>query len=322
MSEILAKNVASVLNLDAEELIAQLKDSGGEFLPEEKVAKIIVAKFSEASTAATKQAEEAARRKGQSEETKRLKRLVKSAGFDNPGNLIGDELFEAFVAFKDESAGGGSATQGSIDSLSKEDLAKLPIVKSLIGEAVQAGAQKYESLKKDFDAKATEFEQFKSNVVESKTKSIARKRFEAALDKGGIILQVEGMDIDRNERVDAAFERFWNKNKIGLNKDDNPILLNEDGEERVDPAFGRPLDYDELAVMVAKPMYGVSTQNPNHGGSGVSQQQNGKSTAWTPTMRFNNAQDYENYVTNETDPKLRSEALRSWQHQQSKAAGN
>ena len=323
MSEILYKGIAAALKIDPEELIAKLKIDGGEWLPESDIAKRLVSELTTAATAATEAAAEIARRKGQSEETNRLKRLVKKSGFENPDNLIGDALFEAYDAWRLESASGQPPSATPPDQWTREELEKLPIVKTLKLEAVQAGAQKFEALKKEYDAKQAEFEQFKHGVVESKTKSIARKRFEAALEKGNVVLHVEGMDIDRNERVDAAFDRFWAKHKIALNKNDDPIFLDDDGEEKTDKAFGKTLDFDEISVSIAKPMYGISAQNPNHAGSGVQQSSNGKPAGYTPTMRFDNQEQYATYVMNEADPGKRAEATKSWQHQQqSKAAGN
>lgn len=321
MSEILYKGIASALKIDAEELIAKLKTDGGEWLPESDIAKRLVSELTTAATAATEAAAEIARRKGQSEETNRLKRLVKNAGFDNPDKLIGDELFEAFNAWKDEQKGDTPPADG-IEKLSKDDLAKLPIVKSLIVEAVQAGGQKFEALKKEYDAKQAEFEQFKHGVVEGQVKTATKAKVREALKKGNVILSVEGLDIDPEERVNAVFERFWSREKVGLNADGHPILLNADGEPKTDPAFGKPIDFDEVVVSVAKPMFGVSAQNPNHAGSGVQQSSNGKPAGYTPTMRFESQEQYATYVMNEADPGKRAEATKSWQHQQSKAAGN
>jgi len=320
MSEILYKGIASALKIDAEELIAKLKTDGGEWLSEAEISKRLVSELTTAAAAATETAAEIARRKGQSEETNRLKRLVKSAGFDNPDKLIGDELFEAFIAWKDEQKGDTPPADG-IDKMSKDDLAKLPIVKTMIVEAVQQGAQKFDSLKKEYDAKQTEFEQFKSSVVEGQVKTAAKAKVREALKKGNVILSVEGLDIDPEERVNAVFERFWSREKIGLNADGHPVILNADGEIKTDMAFGKPIDFDEVVVSVAKPMFGVSTQNPAHSGSGVKQPVNGRSAEYTPTMRFNSQQEKDDYVMNEADPTKRAEAHKSWQHQQSKAAG-
>lgn len=321
MSEILAKGAASALKIDADELIASLKTDGGEWLPEEKIAKEIIARFTEAATAATESARDIAHRKGQSEMSTKFSKLIKNSGFENPENLKGDDLLEAYAAWKSESASGQSSTATPLEQWTREDLERLPIVKTLKLEAVQIGAQKFDALKKDYETTQAEFEKFKRGVVESETDAIARKRFEAALEKGNVILQPEGLDIDRNERIEAAYHRFKAKYKVGL-KDKNPIFVNDEGEEVLDLAFGKPLDYDEVAVNVAKLMYGVSAQNSNHSGSGIQQSGNGKPGSYTPTMRFNSQREKDDYVMSEADPNKRLEAEKSWQHQTEKAAGN
>ena len=210
MSEILYKGLAAPLKLDADEWIASLKDDGGEWLADEKIAKIVVAKFTEAATAATESARDIAHRKGQSEMSTKFLKLIKNSGFENPDNLKGDELFEAYAAWKSESASGQPPSATPIEQWTREDLEKLPIVKSLKLEAVQIGAQKYEALKKDFDAKQAEFEQFKKGVSEGDTKKATKEAVRKALKSGNVILTVEGLDIDPEERVQSVFERLWN----------------------------------------------------------------------------------------------------------------
>lgn len=322
MSEMLYKGLAAPLKMDAEEWIASLKDDGGEWLPEDKIAKLVVAKFTEAATAATEAAREKSYKNGQSEMTKKFSKLIKSSGFENPDNLTGDDLFEAFAAWKAGGAGDPTPNATPLDQWTREDLEKLPIVKSLKLEAAQAGAQRYEALKKDFEAKQTEFEQFKSSIEESTLRSKGLERFRAAAIKSGIVLVPDGTNVDPEVRLEMAYEYFIKREKIGF-RDGKLTILDSDGEPKTDPAaFGKPVDFDEVAVMYAEKGLGIAAQNPNHSGSGVQQPVNGKPGAYTPTMRFNNEKEYSEYVMGETDPAKRAEAARSWQYLQSKAAGN
>lgn len=322
MSETLYKGIASALKIDADELIAKLKDDGGEWLPDSEISKRLVSELTTAASAATEAARELAHKKGQSEMSKKFVRLIKNSGFENPDNLSGDALFEAYAEWKSEGAGQTpDASTTPLEQWTREDLEKLPIVKTLKLEAVREGAQKFENLKKDLERTQTEFEKYKGEVVEGQVKSVAKAKVREALKRGNVILSVDGLDIDPEERINAVFERFWSREKVGLNADGQPIILDADGQPKTDPAFGKQIDFDEIVVAVAKPMFGVSTQNPAHSGSGIQQTSNGKPAGYTPTMRFNSQQEYDNYVSSEPDGTKRTEAAKSWRHQQSTAAG-
>lgn len=319
MSEILLRKVASSLKIDADEWIASLKDNGGDFLPEDKIASEIVGKFAEAATAATDSAKDRSYKNGQAEMSKKFNKLIKGAGFENSDNLSGDELFEAFAAWK---ADAGQAPSGTpLDQLSKDELEKLPLVKQLKLDAQKAAATEFERLKKEYDSTVTTFEQYKAKVADDQVKGVIRSKLSNSLKKGNVILSVDGFDIDPQEREAAVFERLLGREKFGLDNNGNPVVLDADGSPKTD-SFGKTLDFDDIVLGIAKPMFGVSTQNPAHSGSGMPQNQPGKPTGYAPKMHFGSQAEKDAYIMGESDPANRLEAEKSWQHQQQKAAGN
>lgn len=319
MNEKFLKAIALAFKIkNADEWLATLKD-GEDWLEDDKVIELVSKTISDRVAAAKTES----RGSGQAEQNRYISKFVSDAGFDNPDNLQGKELLTAFKTWQEDNA---PTPQGDTPpmEMDKETLRKLPIVQSLILEAQQGAGEKFKTVQKQLEEKAAEFEQFKRGVIEGKVKSIAREHFETSLRKGNVVLQVEGMDIDPKERIDAAFERLWGRKKIGLDANDKPVILKDDGVTPEADEFGNHIAFDEVAVSIAKPMYGVSTQNPTHGGSGIQQaNQNGNANGYTPKMRFASQQEKDNFVMSTADPAQRLEAEKSWQHQQSKtAAGN
>ena len=319
MNEKFLKAIALAFKIkNADEWLAILKD-GEDWLEEDKVIEIVSKTISDRVAAAKTES----RGSGQAEQNRYISKFVSDAGFENPDNLQGKELLSAFKTWQEENA---PTPQGDTPptEMDKETLRKLPVVQTLILEAQQGAGEKFKTVQKQLEEKAAEFEKYKASVTEGRIKSVAREHFETSLRKGNIVLEVDGMDIDPRERVDAAFDRLWSRKKIGLDVNGKPIILKDDGTPEADE-FGNHIAFDEVAVSIAKPMYGVSTQNPNHAGSGIQQTaQNGnaKAGAYAPKMHFKDAKEYNDYMTTEADGANRLEATKSWQHQQSKAAGN
>lgn len=320
MTEKVLRAVAAALKINADEWVATLKD-GDEFLPEETVLEEISKAVSERVAAAKLQS----RKSGQAEQNAQVRKFVKSQGFDNPDNLQGEELLSAFMAWKEDSAPPPPMGDGlKLEDVGVETLRKLPNVKSLIVEAQQGAGQKFAALQKQLEEKAAEFDAYKRGEEERKVRHVARQHFAKALKEGGIILSPEGVDVDPEERIDSAFERMWGRRKIGLDANGAPIVLNDDGSAPDADEFGNPVRFDDVAVAVAKPMYGVSKQDARQGGSGIHPGQNGTPPSAQGRMRFNNQAELDAYLTSETNPALRAAANRAWQQQQTEkmAAGN
>jgi len=132
MEEIL-KAIASGLKLDSEQFLADFKQGEG-FISEKEAAEKLAAFIPEK----VKAANETAKKVGRSEVNKRFSRLIKDSGFENPEALEGEPLFSAFLEWKGE----GQHIEGEPGKLSKEELLKLPVVKSIVQEVT---AKEYRS---------------------------------------------------------------------------------------------------------------------------------------------------------------------------------
>jgi len=315
MNEKFLKAIAVAFKIkNADEWLATLKD-GEDWLEEDKVIELVSKTISDRVAAAKMES----RGSGQAEQNRYISKFVSDAGFENPDNLQGKELLTAFKTWQEENATSPISDTPPTE-MDKETLRKLPVVQNLILEAQQGAGEKFKSVQKQLEEKAAEFEKYKASVTEGEVLSIARKHFEQALVDANVTLKVDGFNVNPQKRIDNAFLEFRTTRKIGLDANKNPIILREDGSPDVDE-FGNPISFKEVSVSIAEPLYGISTQNPAHSGSGVKQPVNGRLAEYTPTMRFNSQQEKDDYVMNEADPTKRAEAHKSWQHQQSKAAG-
>ena len=316
MSEELLKAIALAFKINADEWIAQLKD-GDDWLSEKEVSAKVAELITEKVTAAKMQS----RKSGQGEQNAKVLKAVKASGFENPDNLQGDELVSAFIAWKDEQIIPPTGDT-PVDQLDKEAIMKLPIVKTLILEAKQESGKGNEKLKADFEAYKSQVEQDKKLFEQERIWDISEKWIEQKAREAKVNLKVEGADISEQERIKSLVSIIKHSKKVGLNDKKEPIFLGDDGEQLKDE-FGNPISFGDIVVSVAKPLYGISTQDPTHQGgnppmNGIG---NGKQD-YTPTMRFANQEEYDNFRMNEADPGQRAEAGKSWQYQQNKAAGN
>ena len=316
MSEKLYKAIAVAFKINPDEFIATLKD-GDDWLSEDAISDKITELVSTKVTAAKTDS----RKSGQAEQNAKILKVVKMAGFENPDNLQGSELLTAFTAWKDEQIvpPSGDTPTGEMD---KETLLKLPIVKSLILEAKQESGKGNERLKQEFDSYKAQVEQEKKAFEQERVWDISEKWIEQEARKANINLKVEGSDISEQERINSIVNIIRYTKKVGLNDKKEPIFLGDDGEQLKDE-FGNPIPFGHIVLSVGKPLYGVQTQNPNHSGATIPANTTaGQNGAYTPTMRFNDQAEFDNYKMTETDPGKRLEASKSWQYQQDKAAGN
>lgn len=316
MSEKLYKAIAVAFKINPDEFIATLKD-GDDWLSEDAISDKVTELVSTKVTAAKTDS----RKSGQAEQNAKILKVVKLAGFENPDNLQGSELLTAFTAWKDEQIvpASGDTPTGEMD---KETLLKLPIVKSLILEAKQESGKGNERLKQEFESYRAQVEQEKKAFEQERVWDISEKWIEQEARKAKINLKVEGSDISEQERLKSIVNIIRYTKKVGLNANKEPIFLGDDGEQLKDE-FGNAIPFGETVLSVAKPLYGVQTQNPNHEGATLpaTTATSGQS-AFVPKYRLSSIADYDKLYSETGDPAERLEISKSKAFHAEKAAGN
>ena len=142
MNEKVIGAIASALSLDASEFTAALKD-GDKWLADDALAD----KIGELAAAQVKAAKEAQHKRGQRETWTAVEKRLKAQGFENAEKLQNVAMLDAFF----EAYGPEKAPEGKTpEQFTKEDLVKLPIVKSLMQEAKAEAGKQYDTLKNEY----------------------------------------------------------------------------------------------------------------------------------------------------------------------------
>lgn len=315
MSEEVLKAIATAFKINADEWIATLKD-GDDWLSDDVIKGKVSELISEKVTAAKTQS----RKSGQAEQNAKVLKFVKAAGFENPDGLQGEELLTAFNTWKDEQIVPPIGDTPP-DQMDKETLMKLPIVKSLILEAKQESGRGNEAIKAEFAAYKTQVEQEKRAFEQERVWDISERWIEQEVRKAKVNLKVEGSDISESERLKAIVTLIKHSKKIGLNANKEPVFLGDDGEQLKDE-FGNLVPATDIILGIAKPLYGIATQNADHGGANPPLNGSAQgSNDYVPKYRFANIKDYDNLWMETTDPKERVEITKSRQFHEQKAAG-
>jgi hypothetical protein len=316
MSEELLKAIASAFKINADEWIATLKD-GDDWLSEDVIKGEVSKLISEKVTAAKTQS----RKSGQAEQNAKVLKFVKTAGFENPDGLQGDELLTAFNAWKDEQTVPQTGDTPP-DQMDKETLSKLPIVKSLILEARQESGKGNEALKAEFAQYKAQVEQEKTKYQEEKILERLERYTGEAARNGKVTLKVDGLKNAETERISSIYDTLRLRHKVGLNQKGELIALGEDGNQ-LENGYGEPVPLSEIIVAIGEARYGLSTQDPTHEGANPPQNgSHGQNGAYVPKYRFKDQAEYDKFKMETVDGAERLEATKSWQFAQEKAAGN
>lgn len=292
MEEIL-KAIASGLKLDAEQFIADFKQGEG-FISEKEAAEKLAAFIPEK----VKAANETAKKVGRSEVNKRFSRLIKDSGFENPEALEGEPLFSAFLEWKGE----GQHIEGEPGKLSKEELLKLPVVKSIVQEVTAKAGERFATEKAEWEKKVKAAENTRKGILLDKT-------LLSVLEKGKVNLG--DTPEQKAVRLDFLKSRV-NLDRVEIGEGDAIKFLGEDGYEA---------DFEKEFLPVAQTAFGVVTQDKNKGGSGAQGSGAGSGSGkHTPTYTFATQKDFSDAMLKETDPQKRGTMANDWLEQQQKTA--
>ncbi len=291
--EELLKAIATGLKYDADQFLADFKN-GDDFLPEKEVAQKLGGLISEK----VKAANETAKKIGRSEVNKRFSRLIKDSGFDNGEGLEGEPLFSAFLEWKGEQ---GGANDGDPKAMSKEELLKLPAVKSIVQEVGAKAGEKWAGERKDFEAKMQAAENTRKRILLNKYLAETSER--AKINLGETAEQ-------KALRLDFLLSRI-DVGRLQVDEKDALKYLDADGYET---------DLEKEFLPIAQTAFGVITQDKNRGGSGAQGSgaagQNGGGEKYTPTFTFpGGSADFDKMVMSAKDNAERHQMHKDWKFQ-------
>ena len=292
--------IASALKLDAAEFTAALKD-GDKWIADEAMAEKISEVLSERFAAATS----TNRKAGQKEINDKIKRFVKRQGFEIPEGLQGEELLSAYNEWKEEELSKVGSDGKTPGEMSKEELSKLPIVRSLIKEREDFVQKKFEADKADLEKRVEIAEMTRKRTLVNKTMA-------KLLDDAKINL---GDDPATREARIALIEARIPYGKIKTTDDDNVQMLDDDGFDA---------DFKSFVLGIATPSFGIVKQDPKKGGANPTQ--GGAAGAagngeYVPKYTFAQQKDFDTAYGAAADNAERFQMLKDWRHQQEAAAG-
>lgn len=286
--------IASALNLDATELLTELKDGEGWASNAEST-------LSDRMKAQVKAVKEEQRKRGIKEKATAVEKFFKAKGFDNPERLEGDAMLDAAFEQLAQKQEGGEPGK-----LTPAELAKLPEVKALIEEGKQNAAKAYDALK-------AEYEQAKTGYQRDRVKDLAAAKIPSILDAGKIVLDVPGVEGSKDKRIKALFNLLdWSE--VGVNDKGDLIYINQDGTQKTDD-FGKPVDFQKSIVSMASEIYGVQKVDPSKSGANPAGSGAAGAGGAGRVYTFANAAEFSAAVMAEADPAKRSQMRKDYSEQ-------
>lgn len=317
--------IAATLNLNATELAESLKD-GEDWLSDDEISK----KLGEAISGQVKAAKVAQRNRVLKETTETVAKKVKANGF-NPSaddlkttDALLDSFFEHLESSKPDATTIDPATAGK---LSRDELAKLPEVQSLITAANTAMMEKYkDEVGKELQAIKSEYTTYRDSTERAERKAVLDAFVAGQLEEGNVLLQPAGASVEKPYRISIVSKEI-DLNSVRV-RDENgkkiPYLVDEHGDPATDPTFGKPVDLGQIVVGIGKRLYGERGPDSSKGGGNPEGQtgQNG-SAKFRQEYFFKSDQELSKAMFSEPDAAKRAKMSEdfAFQQQNQKAAG-
>ena len=221
----------------------------------------------------------------------KVRSRVKAAWENAPADVDDDiELLDQFIGTKFDSG----------NTVTKEDLQKNPIVKQIIAESVTEQKKRYADMETTLKAQMSE-------VQQNAAKAMADTAIRTEIEKAKIILG--DTDEVKSRRIDTIKRLVFDGKKI-QSSDKGIVFVDNDGNMETDDA-GNPIT---LASVVKKQgeIFGFHTQDPKKTGSGAGA---GSGASASSKIVFQSESEFSEYISKQTDPKLRAEAYEAWDAQ-------
>ena len=283
--------LSTLLNVDIE----SLKGDDGNFLPEDQIA----TKVADTVKESLKSAKDEQHKRGLREQDASVQKWMKAQGFEIPSGMKGTEAVEAFAAWKTEQ---DSSKDADPAKLSKEELLKLPVVKTLISEKLTAAEQQVAATKAEFD-------QYKTTQKRQSIESVGQAFIEKTLREKGAVLEVPTLGIKAEDRL-KAISRLIDWTKVDLNEKNELVMIDDDGEIKKDD-FGKPLKFDAHVIEVATPIVGIAKQDPSKKGAQPITKESDQGSGQSKFV-FADAKEYNDYISREPDSKKRLQAMKDY----------
>jgi len=313
--------IASTLQLDASELAESLKD-GETWLPDEDLSK----KLGETISGRVKAAKEEQRKRALRESSESVAKWVKAQGFtpdetDLKGTALLDAFSEHLKSSKPDATTIDPATAGK---LSRDELAKLPEVQSLITSANAAVIDKYKKeVGAELEKVKTEYTTYKASTEREKIEAVTLQAVTRALEQGNVMLEPTGTKVSKDARIRAVLREI-DLGKVRVNDKREPYFVDEHGEPLTDADFGKPVDFSKYIVGIGKDLYGERGPDSSKGG-GNPEGQNGQngSAKFRQEYFFKSDQELSKAMFSEPDAAKRAKMSEdfAFQQQNQKAAG-
>jgi hypothetical protein len=282
------KALASALKMDVSEFLETLKDENGEFLAEADLA----AKVQESVSARVIETQKAQHGKGLSDYEKKIARIAREKGFDNPDGLKGEELMSAMLDWQAEQA----ATNGSGEP--SADAAKLQAERDKLAKQVEKLQAANETLK-------GEYEGYKKTATRETIRAAALAEIARVADEKRFVL---GDATERAKRLNSL-AKLADLDSFGKNAAGKLVKLNEDGTIYTDE-FGKEVPF-ETHLEEVNP-FGVHNQDPNRGGANPNSREGQGGNNGNGSIRFETEADYTKAMAG-ADAATRLKYSEAWQ---------